>query len=35
MVSVDSIETITGLDFFSQLPDNIEKQVEANIPALP
>lgn len=35
MVSVDSIETITGLDFFSQLPDNIEKQVEANIPTLP
>ena len=35
MVSVDTLETITGLDFFSQLPDNIEKQVEANIPALP
>lgn len=27
--SVDEVEDATGLDFFSQLPDNIEKQVES------
>lgn len=27
--SVDEVEKQTGLDFFSQLPDNIEKQVES------
>lgn len=27
--SVDEVERITGLDFFSALPDNIEKKVEA------
>lgn len=28
--SVDQVERITGYDFFTALPDNIEKQVEAN-----
>ena len=28
-VSVDSVEKVTGHDFFSQLPDSIEEQVEA------
>lgn len=28
--SVDEVERITGLDFFSALPDNIEEKVEAN-----
>lgn len=27
--SVDEVERITGIDFFPQLPDNIEKKVEA------
>lgn len=27
--SVDEVEKVTGLDFFSQLPDNIERQVES------
>lgn len=27
--SVDEIETITGIDFFAKLPDNIEEKVEA------
>ena len=35
MVPVDSVETITGLDFFSRLPDDIENRIEAIIPALP
>jgi endonuclease G len=28
--SVDSVEKITGLDFFSELPDNLEEQFESN-----
>lgn len=35
MVTVDSIENITGLDFFSRLPDNVENRIEAIIPSLP
>lgn len=31
LVSVDSIEKITGLDFFSALPDDIENTVEAEV----
>ena len=27
--SVDEVERITGYDFFSKLPDNIEKKIEA------
>ncbi|MEG1575070.1 MAG: DNA/RNA non-specific endonuclease [Bacteroidales bacterium] len=27
-VTVDSVEKITGMDFFSELPDNIESQIE-------
>ena len=28
-VSVDSVEAVTGHDFFSALPDDVEKRVEA------
>ena len=28
-VSVDSIESLTGIDFFPELPDAMEKEVEA------
>ncbi|MBI2519508.1 MAG: DNA/RNA non-specific endonuclease [Bdellovibrio sp.] len=28
-VSVDSVEAITGINFFSQLPDEVEKRIEA------
>lgn len=28
-VSVDSVESVTGIDFFSALPDNVEKEVES------
>jgi endonuclease G len=28
VVSVDSIEKMTGIDFFPQLPDNIENDLE-------
>lgn len=35
MVTVDSVEKITGLDFFSQLPDETEQKIEAVIPVLP
>lgn len=34
-VSVDSIEQITGLDFFSKLPDSIENRIEAEVRTLP
>jgi endonuclease G len=27
-VSIDSVESVTGHDFFSALPDSIEQQVE-------
>lgn len=30
-VTVDRVEEITGIDFFSQLPDKIEKEMEANV----
>ncbi|PJB53118.1 MAG: endonuclease, partial [Bdellovibrio sp. CG_4_9_14_3_um_filter_39_7] len=30
-VSVDQIETETGLDFFSQLPDSIEDTLESEL----
>lgn len=30
-VSVDDIETITGIDFFPSLPDGIEEEIEAEI----
>lgn len=29
VVTVDKVEAITGLDFFSKLPDMVEKQIEA------
>ena len=35
MVSVDSVEKVTGMDFFSKLPDDVENRIEADIPALP
>jgi len=30
-VSVDKIESLTGIDFFSELPDNIEEEVESKV----
>ncbi len=30
-VSVDSVETVTGLDFFAPLPDDMEKRMEATV----
>ena len=30
-VSIDRLEELTGLDFFCNLPDDIEKQVESNL----
>ena len=30
-VSIDQLEELTGLDFFCNLPDNIEEQVERNL----
>lgn len=35
MVTVDSLEKLTGYDFFSKLPDSIENKAEAIIPRLP
>lgn len=35
MVTVDSLEKLTGYDFFSKLPDRIENEIEAVIPKLP
>ena len=35
MVTVDSVEKVTGFDFFSRLPDETERQIEAMIPHLP
>ena len=32
IATVDSIETLTGLDFFSDLPDSVENKVEASLP---
>lgn len=31
VVSVDQIEKLTGIDFFSQLPDNVENQLEKKV----
>jgi endonuclease G, mitochondrial len=30
-VSVDEIESLTGIDFFSELPDNIENELESKV----
>lgn len=35
MVPVDSIESITGYDFFAKVPDDVEQRIEAVVPALP
>lgn len=35
MYSVDAVEKITGLDFFTKLPDSTEKRIEAIVPLLP
>lgn len=35
MVTVDSVENVTGMDFFSKLPDNVENRIESIIPKLP
>ncbi len=34
-VSVDSIEDVTGYDFFAKLPDSIENRIEAELRSLP
>lgn len=31
VVSVDSVETLTGIDFFPQLPDTLENRLEAKV----
>ncbi len=33
-LTVDEVERVTGMDFFSKLPDKVEKRVEAKKPAL-
>lgn len=35
MVSVDSVESVTGMDFFSRLPDEVENRIEALVPSMP
>ena len=35
MVTVDSVENVTGMDFFSKLPDDVENRIESIIPELP
>ena len=30
-VSVDSVESFSGIDFFYLLPDSIEKRIESNV----
>lgn len=35
LVPVDSVEKVTGMDFFSKLPDDVENRIEAELPALP
>lgn len=35
LVSIDNIETMSGLDFFSVLPDEIENPIEGRIPKWP
>ena len=32
MVTVDSVEAVTKLDFFSKLSDSVENRIEAEIP---
>jgi endonuclease G len=32
LVTVDSIEKLTGLDFLAELPDSFENRVEAEVP---
>lgn len=34
-VSVDDVESKTGFDFFSNLPDDVEKVIEAKVDNLP
>lgn len=31
VITVDSLETLTGIDFFAGLPDNIEKELESKV----
>jgi endonuclease G len=31
MVTIDSVESRTGIDFYPDLPDDVEKKVEGNI----
>ncbi|OAZ04060.1 hypothetical protein FLB_17520 [Flavobacterium succinicans] len=31
VVSVDQLEKLTGIDFFPELPDTIENQLEKNV----
>lgn len=33
-VSVDSVEALTGLDFFADLPDELENRIEAKVVSL-
>lgn len=35
MVTVDSVENVTGMDFFSKLPDEVENRIESIVPKLP
>ena len=35
MVPVDSIETLTGYDFFAKLPDEVEQRIESIVPSFP
>lgn len=35
MVTVDSVEKVTGLDFFSRLPDETERKIESIVSTLP
>ena len=30
VVTVDSLESLTGIDFFQELPDSIENQLESS-----
>ncbi|MBK08700.1 MAG: endonuclease, partial [Cobetia sp.] len=31
LVSIDRIESLTGLDFFHELPDDVEQRLEAQV----
>ena len=35
MVTVDSVENVTGMNFFSKLPNDVENRIESIIPQLP